>query len=1466
MSDPNQSQNPFPSLEVMRQAHRKLQHQFRRLKDDSPEAHNRAMTNVVNFVKQGVCTGTTIADEDDRWSAQGLLDFWSAILYRHEWNDIDATLQDYDADLAPEFEDHECPYFGLGTYDETEKSAFHGRLSTIKKAITRIDSESFLGILGPAGSGKSSLIRAGVIPKLKKGALDGSNDWFYLPIIAPGKTPLMNIARLFTNSDAEANRLQSAMRKDKRAMQIALDKIIPDGQRGVFTLDEFEELFYRCDDNEERFAVTQNLVHLVGKEDRQHVVIMAMLSSYERIVAQYINDLPDLYKLFQTGIVRITPPTSSELREVIEKPAADIGLRFEEDLIDRLLQDVSGEHTALPLLQFTLLRLWEQRERNLITWDAYRKVGGGREALVSSAADFYNRHARPDRLLIKHILLKLTYPNENLNVELVPATRAEILSLPGSGARIGELIDELANARLIRQTIEISTGEQQYELVHEALAQDWVQLVQWLDDERFTKRQRLRLRTAATAWVESRSPDALLRGAFLDEAEKYSDLTEIERDYLDASRQAYTAEQDKKLQDQQAKVQLAEENASLQRLNNQRLRTYLVVLGVMVTVSIAFAFMAFWQRSEAEEESARALAAESQAVIEAEARATAAAEAQIAEEEAQSSAADALAARADAEAALADAQAARAEAEAALEDARESEAEAQAAQTAALENLNLARASNLSAQAFSFQQDQIDLSLLLSLEALNLREDINTKNVLLSGLTKISQQTGLKAELTFTNHQDSLFAATYRPDGNVIASAGYDNDFILWDANSGEQLSRTNRRHTDRVRVVRFSPNGEWLITGGYDNRIMLWNVTNPSNPRLSFLSQAHTAPVSTAEFSPNGRYLVTASQAGDFVVWELVNGDQLRRLATPIAHSGPIYDVAFSPDGRRLYTAGEDGLVLVWNISRPGFPVEVEQLDAHTTAVNALALNDDNSLLATADDAGKIIIWSVNSLEPVHTVFAHSNWVLGLDFAPNSDILASASRDNSIVLWNAESGLRLAGPYFDHTDWVRDIEFSPDGSHLISAGREGDVIIWGRTQSEQLNQEIVNQPDGIDSLALLNDETLIALSNGTTYRLDLTKRDSDIELNEAWEFQIEFLTTDEDAFELSPDGRWAASAVSDTVTIWSTTDSLAPITLSDHAAPVRDFTFSYDGAHIATVACAQPIMMAFLEDEASRLDSGDAQVTNVVNEIPCAESIVTIWETASGKPIKSLPAITGELMSLAFSYDGQQLAAGGCYRDPAEMSNASADGPIQQQEVSDIKELCSEGLVLLWPNLQTDTTTEALAPAWLTRQTVDLQAHKDQVSAMVFNPNGDMLVTASEDGVLSFWDLTQNNLFDFPVPAHIGGLTHLQFSTDGATFISVGNDARLLVWDLTEYQPLPQPLFTYDDSSVTGLVLFDNDRFALSSAEDGTIIMSRANLESWREMACQTVNRNLTPTEWEEFIASESYRPTCTDINRNNG
>jgi hypothetical protein len=248
-------------------------------------------------------------------------------------------------------------------------------------------------------------------------------------------------------------------------------------------------------------------------------------------------------KLYGTLIPgnHLTPLDAGELREAIEKPAELVGLKFEEGLIDKLINDVLGEPAALPLLQFTLLKLWEHRERNRITQQAYKKLGGGRRALSNSADEFYNKLIPEDQVTCKRIFLKMVRPTEGLEVTSSRIPLKELDQIGEASDRVERVLKKLIEARLVRQTEGNITNDTQVEVAHEALIRNWHQLMEWLEDERDSLRQRLRLRIAAEQWQEQkRDKSFLLRGIGLEEALRYKDLNQTEIEFVKRSSQQKT--------------------------------------------------------------------------------------------------------------------------------------------------------------------------------------------------------------------------------------------------------------------------------------------------------------------------------------------------------------------------------------------------------------------------------------------------------------------------------------------------------------------------------------------------------------------------------------------------------------------------------------------------------------------------------------------------------------------------------------------------------------------------------------------------------------------------------------------------------------------------------------------------------------------------------------------------------------
>ena len=521
----------FPSFTSLRQAHSDLLKLYR-------EADNKdtLVPNIHALIEKGRETGALIDNDDDRLAAQSLLDYWVSVLLRSGHSIDDATLTEFDITLAPELDEANCPYLGLDAFLEKHANLFYGRQRLVAQLIESLTSNSFLAVIGPSGSGKSSVVRGGLIPKLKAGALPHSDQWHYFSPMVPGSTPLENLVKtLAPNSGADADWVQKQMHQ-LEAGSVSLAALIR--QRGrehptVLVIDQFEEVFTLCPETI-RDAFIKHLVALVqATEAPRHYLILTMRSDFETQVAK----LPQFLPLFEATLVRVLPLDAGELREAIEAPAEQVGLKFEVGVVDQLVTDVLGEPAALPLLQFMLLQLWEHRDRNRVTYHAYQQLGGGRGALAHSADEFYTNLIPEDQETAKRILLKMVRPSTGLEVTNNRIRQQELHQLGIDPGRINRVLDKLCADRLVRRTPGETPDDNQIEVAHEALIRNWPRLIEWLDDERVNLRQRLRLADTAQEW-ETRGypPEMLLRGELLDEAQQYDDLNEVESEFVSQSK------------------------------------------------------------------------------------------------------------------------------------------------------------------------------------------------------------------------------------------------------------------------------------------------------------------------------------------------------------------------------------------------------------------------------------------------------------------------------------------------------------------------------------------------------------------------------------------------------------------------------------------------------------------------------------------------------------------------------------------------------------------------------------------------------------------------------------------------------------------------------------------------------------------------------------------------------------------
>jgi hypothetical protein len=461
--------------------------------------------------------------------------------------------------------------------------------------------------------------------------------------------------------------------------------------------------------------------------DSEHRVILTMRVDFESKLAVY----SELQEIVEANIVHLTPLTAADLREAIEEPARKIGLKFEEGIIDSLLNDILGEPAALPLLQFTLLKLWDTRDRNRITWEDYRKLGGGRQALANSADEFYNNLIPEEQVTARRILLRLVSPGEGLEVTSQRMRRVDLYSRSDAVDRIDRVLAKFIDARLLRLTRGRTAFDDQIEVAHEALVRNWPTLVAWLENEREAIRQRRRLTTAAERWNElGCSDDLLLRGVELEEALRYDDLNELENSFISASQQARADE-----------IEKAQEVANELRRRNRIISIASVVAGVVAVIAVILGLVAMNRSivaNQALQTATQALVEEQRANFQAIAQAvTADAERQRAEAQSRTAvAAEALAQQGKATAEAANTQIVAQQATERAQSTLIAVQQTAAAQVQQVADANVivALSRQLADQARSFVSRQTDLGLLLGLESAKLAENLAGRGVLLDVL------------------------------------------------------------------------------------------------------------------------------------------------------------------------------------------------------------------------------------------------------------------------------------------------------------------------------------------------------------------------------------------------------------------------------------------------------------------------------------------------------------------------------------------------------------------------------------------------------------------------------------------------------------------------------------------------------------------------------------------------------------
>ena len=1284
----------FPSFTSLRAAHIELLKRHRE-QGDTPEM----LVAMLDFVVRGKASGALLDSDEERQAAQSLLDYWATRHYRAGQHTPDATLDEFDPNLAPELDDSLCPYVGLETFRDLHHHLFFGRRRLVDELVNKLKTDRLLAVLGASGSGKSSVVRAGLIPALENGAWPGSENWFYFTPLVPGSHPLSNLARLTLPPDVDEARVQSEADR-YRADSGHLARLIAERSGGsiVLVVDQFEEAFTLCHDDGERQAFVNNLVSLTTAPDAEHRVILTMRTDFETQVAR----LPDFQPLFEKAVARVTPLNNRELREAIEQPAKVVGLKFEEGLVEALLRDVLGEEAALPLLQFTLLKLWERRERNRVTWEAYRQLGGGRQALATSADEFFNSLIPEDQDTARRILLKLVTPGEGREVTSRRVRKVELYHKAEASDRIDRVLDKLLKARLLKLSEGDTETDDQVEVAHEALVRNWPRLVEWLDEQRVRLRRRRRLTAAAEQWLRlGKDPSALWRGTLLEEAQRYDDLSELEAEFIQVSLAAEAAEVAEKEAARQRELEAARKLAETERETALRLRArnrIITAVGVVTVIAALFAvFFGVQANRNATLAQNNAVAAEAARTI-----------AELNADQRSTSEARAQAEKVTAEAASTLAAAGQATARAALADVVEQKATAEAASTLAVQRSNVALSRQLAAQAQNFfDSSQVDLGLLFGVEAYRLGDTAEAKGVLLAGLQRSLGLTTAPFGSPLPAQEGYIYSLAFSPDGEKLASGDSSGLIVVWDAQTQTPALHLVG-HTAQVYDLSFSPDGKRLASGSADGTLILWDTA--TGALLQQFGRTEFWYLSVAFHPKDGSILASGSDDNRIRLWDLTTLTVQRELA---GHLNDVWSLAWSPDGRQLASGSGDTTARIWDPVQGG---EVRSLRGqHTDTVRDVAWSPNGRVIATAGREGNLVLWDAASGQVLSKPLSgQAEGLLGVDFSRDSKLLASGGANRAIQVWNVERPAepRLLEELVNHRSWVISVAFSRRGRNLLASGSADRTIQLREVVVQQpLSQELSDGGAAVRGAAFDTGEQLLILEQSGN-AVTVHNRGANQPLQR---FSVSAPLT----AALSTDGDLLAVVNADgAVRVWNVTiGQPLPIELNVGDPAVQSLAISAPRQLLAASRCA-------------KVDPNG----------PCQQNEISLWRLTDGQRLGTLSGHTDLIISLAFDTNSSRLASG------------SQDGTILMWDIA-----TQQALSLLAG--RTDPVTSlAFSPSGLVLASGGsggklllwdatpgrpgqpignlLPEAQGNITSLVFSPDGKELISGTETGAIVKWNV----------------------------------------------------------------------------------------------------------------------------------
>ncbi|MEM7028677.1 MAG: WD40 repeat domain-containing protein [Chloroflexota bacterium] len=1347
---------------------------------------------------------------------------------------------------------NENPYVGPRPFTEDDSDNFYGRQIESQQLTSLVISERVVLFYAQSGAGKTSLLQASVIPRLRS-----FKRVSVLPIarvsgdLPPGLDGA-NVGNIYTFNTLFNLRGQDTTAADLGALNLSdgLASLVTPGeneerqrQTYLLILDQFEEIFTthpdRLEDRAEFFRQLQEALETYPR-------LSLLISMREDFIAHLDFYVVQIHDRLRTRF-RMEPLDFESALPAVREPALQAGRSYDEGVAEGLIdnlrriqvsrprnlglsedQDAEPETTLGPYvepvhLQIVCRQLWDSlpADANRIRSEDVQEFGDVDQALTGFYENALREAEEATNLSERNLRTWFTTQviTQARTRGLVYRGETETEGLPNAA------VDVLNNAYIIRA--DIRGGDTWYELTHDRLVEPILTA-----NQAWQVAYHNPVEDGYQAWLDAgRTPDALLKGEALQAAQAFAeanprDITEDEQAFLTES-----------VRQEAIDIELAEQAA--------RRRRNAITAGV--AVMIVLTLLTIWALFSRQ----RAVAAEEVAVT--------------AQNDAENSASTAVASEGTAISSESTAVVAReiAVTQEAVAVAERAEAERQ--RDRAEREAQIALSRQLAAQAQNVLNiNNPDLALLLAIEGVKATDTLEAVTMLRAILARPDA-----THMLLTTQQSDVRLVSFSPDETLIAAHMRGGAIQVWDALTGEVLD-VFTGHEGVAYNMAWHPDGDRLVTVGSDQTARIWN---PVKSEVLVELQGHEGGIYQAAWSPSGERIATASDDGTVRVWDSETGEELVQF---IGHTGSfVWRVSWSQDGASILTASGDGTARIWDVESgeeqigfsghqgwvtssvwnntedkvvtAGFDSAAyiwdvatgEQLAAltgHTSPIQQVAWNKDSSQVLTLSNDGTGRVWDAETGAQLLLLEGHTDRITSGDWSADETQIVTGSRDKTVRVWDAITGeekFMLAG----HTGFVQSVTWGQDGKTILSASNDQTVRVWQLDLATTPKGELpvyVGHTSGVEDIVLSATGSQIVTSGD-----DSTARVWDVDTNsqqlalQGHEGIIFHAYWNED------NSRILTSSDDGTARVWDAETGQESFVLSDHSGFVNIATWNQDGRHV--------------------LSAG-------------SDGLIQIWDTNTGELISTLEGHEGDIFRAAWNSvsgletsDGQQSEARG-----AQILSASSDGTARVWDVQSGENL----LVLeghsdvvwnaLWNADESRIVTisnDGTARIW-DAETGDelfvLDKHGAPIYVVKWQNETNQILTTSADNIIRVWDAETGDEV-VSLEGHADIVSDAEFNATGDQIVSSSYDGTARLWDVATGQTLS--VFAGHQGGIWQVEWNADESRIFTAGADGDLRQFHVQTAALLDDACRNAFRNMSLSEWRQYIPDQDYRPTCENL-----